>query len=246
MPSLIITPDMSAETWLGAAGCARGSQTWSGMMPAFEPNPIRASSEDRVPRCRRRGRGGRAEVGEVERGRVRAQAAGTREQEGQADLGHAEIPAGGPHRLRLVALRQDEEVGRQRHALPHEQERHHVVGERHEAHGQEEHVQHRAEQPERVAALVRGRVADAVEGRRRGRPCSTRTRKRAPRASRRNAGRPRPRGRRDARARRPPRWRATAQAEQEPGAAARDRADRGRTPRAARPPASSAAAAPAP
>jgi hypothetical protein len=38
-PSLIITPDMSAETWLGAAGCATGSQTCSGMMPALLANP---------------------------------------------------------------------------------------------------------------------------------------------------------------------------------------------------------------
>src|SRR5512140_2368391 len=44
MPRLIITPDMSADTWLGAAGCARGSQTWSGTTPAFEPNATSAST----------------------------------------------------------------------------------------------------------------------------------------------------------------------------------------------------------
>ncbi len=36
---------MSAETWLGAAGCASGSQTCSGTRPAFVPNPTRASAK---------------------------------------------------------------------------------------------------------------------------------------------------------------------------------------------------------
>ena len=44
MPSFTIAPDMSAEAWLGAAGCARGSQTWSGTAPAFEPKPMRNSA----------------------------------------------------------------------------------------------------------------------------------------------------------------------------------------------------------
>ena len=35
---------MSAETWLGAAACAPGSQKWSGSTPAFMPNPHRASA----------------------------------------------------------------------------------------------------------------------------------------------------------------------------------------------------------
>jgi hypothetical protein len=38
-----MTPDISAETWLGAAGWARGSHTWSGMIPALEPKPRSAS-----------------------------------------------------------------------------------------------------------------------------------------------------------------------------------------------------------
>ena len=56
--------------------------------------------------------------------------------------------------------------------------------------GEEEQVEHRAEPAERVAALVGGRVADAVEGRGRRRPCSTRIRKRAPRASSRKSSPP--------------------------------------------------------
>ena len=36
------TPDMSAETWLGAAAWAGGSQKWNGTSPAFTPNPASA------------------------------------------------------------------------------------------------------------------------------------------------------------------------------------------------------------
>ena len=39
-----MTPLISAETWLGAAGCASGSQTCSGTRPAFEPAPISTSA----------------------------------------------------------------------------------------------------------------------------------------------------------------------------------------------------------
>ena len=35
---------MSAEMLLGAAGWASGSHTWSGMMPAFTPNPRKNST----------------------------------------------------------------------------------------------------------------------------------------------------------------------------------------------------------
>ena len=37
-----MTPLINAETWLGAAGCASGSQACSGTMPALEPAPISA------------------------------------------------------------------------------------------------------------------------------------------------------------------------------------------------------------
>ena len=43
MPVLIITPDITADTGLGAAGCASGSQTWNGTKPAFVPKPTSAS-----------------------------------------------------------------------------------------------------------------------------------------------------------------------------------------------------------
>ena len=59
MPVLIITPDISAETWLGAAGCASGSQTCSGTNPALVPKPTSASTNSapaRAARARRRRR----------------------------------------------------------------------------------------------------------------------------------------------------------------------------------------------
>jgi hypothetical protein len=37
-----ITPLMSAETFEGATGCASGSQTWSGITPAFAAKPKKA------------------------------------------------------------------------------------------------------------------------------------------------------------------------------------------------------------
>ena len=35
------TADIRAEIFDGAAGCASGSQTWNGMMPAFTPKPMK-------------------------------------------------------------------------------------------------------------------------------------------------------------------------------------------------------------
>ena len=48
MPILIITPDITAETWLGAAGCASGSQMCTGQNPAFVPKPASASQKQIV------------------------------------------------------------------------------------------------------------------------------------------------------------------------------------------------------
>ncbi|OQC57340.1 MAG: hypothetical protein BWX54_01191 [Verrucomicrobia bacterium ADurb.Bin018] len=43
MPVLISTPDITADTGLGAAGCASGSHTCSGKKPTFAPKPNNAS-----------------------------------------------------------------------------------------------------------------------------------------------------------------------------------------------------------
>jgi len=42
---LIITPDMILEMWLGACGCAYGSQMCKGTMPALVPNPIKSNKK---------------------------------------------------------------------------------------------------------------------------------------------------------------------------------------------------------
>ena len=42
MPILIITPDMTADTWLGAIVCALGNQTCNGITPALMPKPTSA------------------------------------------------------------------------------------------------------------------------------------------------------------------------------------------------------------
>src|ERR1700674_5385413 len=40
-----MTPDMRADTGLGAMGWARGSQTWRGIIPALVPNPKNANKK---------------------------------------------------------------------------------------------------------------------------------------------------------------------------------------------------------
>src|SRR5437879_13464477 len=42
------TPESTAETWLGATGCAIGSQTWSGISPALVPKPTSARRKTRL------------------------------------------------------------------------------------------------------------------------------------------------------------------------------------------------------
>ncbi len=43
-----MTPDNKDDTCEGAAGCAYGSQTCKGTMPALAPNPIKAVRKARV------------------------------------------------------------------------------------------------------------------------------------------------------------------------------------------------------
>ena len=45
-PALIMAPESRAETWLGAAGCASGSQTCMGARPALAPKPSTASTNN--------------------------------------------------------------------------------------------------------------------------------------------------------------------------------------------------------
>jgi len=48
MPIVTIEALISADTGLGASGCARGSQACSGRRPAFEPKPITVSRNTAV------------------------------------------------------------------------------------------------------------------------------------------------------------------------------------------------------
>jgi len=50
MATLVITPLISAETWLGAAGWASGSQTWSGTSPAFEARAEQGKTKNEAAR----------------------------------------------------------------------------------------------------------------------------------------------------------------------------------------------------
>src|SRR5258708_33784272 len=43
--TLVMTPLMSADTWLGAAGCASGNPTGSGPSPALDPGPSNVSAQ---------------------------------------------------------------------------------------------------------------------------------------------------------------------------------------------------------
>ena len=121
--------------------------------------------EHRAARAPAQPGGGRPEIDEIERGRPRAEPEERGEQEREPDLGHPEVPVAGADRLRILVVGQHQEIGGQRHALPREQEGHHVVGERHQAGGEQEQVERRPEAAERVAARVPRGVADAVEGR---------------------------------------------------------------------------------
>src|ERR1039458_9376683 len=38
-----MAPDMSADTGLGASGCALGNHTWKGTAPAFDPKPTKVN-----------------------------------------------------------------------------------------------------------------------------------------------------------------------------------------------------------
>ena len=51
MPILMTTPDISAETWLGAAACAAGSQECSGIAPALMPKASEREQEERRARA---------------------------------------------------------------------------------------------------------------------------------------------------------------------------------------------------
>ena len=97
--------------------------------------------------------GGQIAGGQQEKHRQEGDEAGVRDRD---------VPVRGADRPRAVVLGQHHGVGRERHGLPGHEEGQRVVGHDLDAQRQQQHVQHRAEQPQGVAPLVRGRVAEAV------------------------------------------------------------------------------------
>ncbi len=135
MPVLIMTPLMSADTCDGAAGCASGSQTCSGTIPAFVPKPtsarMKAAPAARPPAAPRREKSRRTQPLPPRcSGRGSAPAHTQQEEQGDqergADLGGHQVgDAGLPHALLLV-VNDNEEPGREGHDLPGDEEEHSV------------------------------------------------------------------------------------------------------------------------
>ena len=127
-PVLTMAALITAETWLGASGWARGSQTWTGTAPALVRNPATRSSQATVagPPVG----GSRGDGGEVDRARLRGQHAEAGDEQQEADGGSStayQSPAprtSGRSRWSASTSAVDAE----RHHLPGHQEGHDVAG----------------------------------------------------------------------------------------------------------------------
>ena len=128
---------------------------------------LRAKCDDRQQEdaisCRRgQTRGARAQV--RERGRV-----GTgghhqehRNQQHEPEVRHGGVPQARFPRVAVLALRQHEEVRRNRHQFPRQQKCENIPGARDEAHSKKKAVEHEPEGAQRTAAVVGGRIGDPV------------------------------------------------------------------------------------
>ena len=153
-----MTPLISAETWLGAAGCASGSQTCSGTRPAFEPAPssIRISTSVAAVRRMRRG----ADRGEIVVAGGTGQQAERQQQRQRAEARHHQIDVAGLGVAGFAMMRHHQRPGRQRHELPAQQIGERVVGQHHQIHAGEEGGEERQHALRRVFVAA---VADAIE-----------------------------------------------------------------------------------
>ncbi len=158
-----MTPLINAETWLGAAGCASGSQTWSGTSPALEPAPSSARPRTSPADVGRRHVGADLAEG-IEALRARQQTEA--EQQGErAGARHHDIDVPGMGIAGFAVMGHHQRPRRQRHELPRHQEAEGVVGEQHEIHSGEECGEER-QHPLRLMLVAS--VADTVKASRRG------------------------------------------------------------------------------
>ena len=142
MPVLMSTPDMSAEMLLGAAGCASGSQTWSGMMPALTPKPTKKSTKSSVARRRADASAPASSASKRQRAgrRTPARRKPAIRQPG-ADVRHDEVEKGRAPAVAVLVLGGHQRGVGERHQLPREQERDRVGRREHELDGADQHVE---------------------------------------------------------------------------------------------------------
>ena len=161
MAVLSITALISAETGEGAAGCASGSQTCNGRMPAFAPNPKSASRNATVVHARRWLDCTHAREGVVAGARL--QHAEAEQDRDRTDVRDEQVQVTRAPNFRVAVIARHEEEGRQRHRLPSHHEGVGVVGQQHERHAGEKHVVVERLQPGR-RALAPADVAGGEDG----------------------------------------------------------------------------------
>ena len=117
-PMFTIAALISAETWLGASGCARGSHTCSGTMPGLGREPGQGSDEHHVrapPGTARRPRNSVEGLA----ARARGEQGEPGQDRGEAEVGHHRVPDPGRRHLGAAPVLGEHQHQRgQRHQLP--------------------------------------------------------------------------------------------------------------------------------
>ena len=157
-----ISPLIIAETGEGAAGCASGSQTWSGTSPALAPKPSRARRKATVAHAGRERRPSHRIEGELPAATLQDPEA--EEDAERADVGDEQVEEARPANLGNAVLGGDQEVRAEGHRLPRHHEEVGVVGHHHQDHAGEEDVVLQAEEAGRGsfagAEVARGEDRD--------------------------------------------------------------------------------------
>ena len=110
-PVFTIAALITAETWLGASGWARGSQTWTGTTPALVRNPATSSNQATVARPPVGGI--RCDGAELDRARMGGQHTEAGDEQQEAEVGHRGVPEPRAPHLRPLAM-----VGEHQHGGP--------------------------------------------------------------------------------------------------------------------------------